>query len=88
MFSNPNQANKKGPEFETTYANTEQSIKVHFSALEVLLHQEAIISVLKFVQTLVTPPSSSTPPPALSLTTTESEEGLTAAELLKKQFGE
>ena len=50
------QANPRGPEFSTTYKNTEQTIKVKFTALEVLLHQEAILSIMAFAQNLVPPP--------------------------------
>nr|KAG5695914.1 hypothetical protein BaRGS_017352 [Batillaria attramentaria] len=52
------QANKKGPEFATTYANTEQSIEVTFSALELLLHQGAILSLLEFAQNIAPAPAS------------------------------
>ncbi|XP_067654011.1 intermembrane lipid transfer protein VPS13A-like isoform X3 [Haliotis asinina] len=45
-------ANKEGPEFLTTYKNTEQAITVVFSGLELLLHQGAIISLLEFAQKL------------------------------------
>ena len=55
------QANKKGPEFATTYRNTEKQISVNFSALEVLLHQEAILSLMAFAQKLM-PQSTPTPP--------------------------
>ena len=51
------QANKKGPEFPTTYNNTEQQVIIHFTALEVLLHLEAILSIIEFAQALVPPPS-------------------------------
>ena len=50
------QANPRGPEFSTTYKSTEQTIKVKFTALEVLLHQEAILSIVAFAQNLVPPP--------------------------------
>ena len=46
------QANKKGPEFATTYNNIEQKILVHFTTLEVLLHQEALLSIVEFAQVL------------------------------------
>ena len=45
-------ANKKGPEFETTYNNTEQKILVHFTTLEVLLHQEALLSIMDFAKVI------------------------------------
>lgn len=54
------QANKEGPEFLTTYKNTEQAITVVFSGLELLLHQGAIISLLEFAQKLQPPSSPAT----------------------------
>ncbi|KAK6178554.1 hypothetical protein SNE40_013319 [Patella caerulea] len=51
-------ANKAGPEFTTTYKNTEQSISVTFAALEMLLHQGAILNLLEFAQKLQPPPSA------------------------------
>ncbi|XP_064596383.1 intermembrane lipid transfer protein VPS13C-like [Liolophura sinensis] len=45
-------ANGDGPEFSTTYGNTEQSINVHFSALEVLLHLGALLGLMEFAQSL------------------------------------
>ncbi|XP_048251088.1 vacuolar protein sorting-associated protein 13A-like isoform X4 [Haliotis rufescens] len=53
-------ANKEGPEFLTTYKNTEQAITVVFSGLELLLHQGAIISLLEFAQKLQPPSSPAT----------------------------
>ncbi|KAJ8307900.1 hypothetical protein KUTeg_014547 [Tegillarca granosa] len=50
-------ANPDGPEFTTTYKNTEQTISVTFTALEVLLHQEAILSLMEFAEALQPPPS-------------------------------
>lgn len=55
------QANPDGPEFATTYANTEQSINVHFSALEVLLHLGALLGLMEFAQSL----QPNIPPPAV-----------------------
>ncbi|XP_041355806.1 vacuolar protein sorting-associated protein 13A-like isoform X2 [Gigantopelta aegis] len=43
-------ANKKGPEFDTVYGKTEQSIEVEFAGLELMLHQEAILSLMEFAQ--------------------------------------
>jgi len=52
---------KKHPELATRYRNTLQSLTVQFSALEVLLHQEAILNVLEVAQAFQTalekPPS-------------------------------
>ncbi|KAJ8307904.1 hypothetical protein KUTeg_014551 [Tegillarca granosa] len=50
-------ANADGPEFTTTYKNTEQTISVTFTALEVLLHQEAILSLMEFAEALQPPPA-------------------------------
>ncbi|XP_078330281.1 intermembrane lipid transfer protein VPS13A-like isoform X6 [Crassostrea virginica] len=45
-------ADPDGPDFKSTFENTEQTIDVRFSSLEVLLHQEALLSVLKFAAQL------------------------------------
>lgn len=61
-------ANTDGPEFATTYQKTEQKITVVFMALEVMLHQEAILSVMEYAQSLQPPPTK-TPaqePPAIN----------------------
>jgi hypothetical protein len=55
------QANLDGPEFASTHQKTEQAISVEFAALEILLHQGAILSVMEFAQRLQPPPSA--PPP-------------------------
>lgn len=55
IFSNCwlfDQADPEGPEFESTFENTEQKIGVTFTSLEVLLHQEALLSVMKFAAQL------------------------------------
>ncbi|XP_077862759.1 intermembrane lipid transfer protein VPS13A-like [Saccoglossus kowalevskii] len=46
-------ADKKSPEFYTTYEKTEQSIIVSFTALEVVAHLSAILGLLDFVDTVV-----------------------------------
>ncbi|XP_060551931.1 intermembrane lipid transfer protein VPS13A-like [Ruditapes philippinarum] len=48
-------ANTDGPEFATTYKKTEQSLNVEFSALELLLHQESILDLLVFAQSIQPP---------------------------------
>lgn len=53
------QANLDAPDFDIVYKNTEQSISVSFSMLELLLDQSAIIDLLQFVQKL-TPPEDTT----------------------------
>jgi len=54
------QANTDGPEFSTTYNNTEQKIDVTFTSLEVLLHQEALLHVLELVEKLKPAPKAET----------------------------
>ncbi|XP_056003796.1 intermembrane lipid transfer protein VPS13A-like isoform X2 [Ostrea edulis] len=49
---NFHKADPEGPEFATTFENTEQTIDVRFTSLEVLLHQEALLSVMKFAAQL------------------------------------
>ncbi|XP_060693948.1 vacuolar protein sorting-associated protein 13A isoform X1 [Hemiscyllium ocellatum] len=46
-------ANKDGPEFKTTYRNTEQLMKVNFSSLDVYLHSEALLSSIHFLMNLI-----------------------------------
>ncbi|XP_052264161.1 intermembrane lipid transfer protein VPS13A-like [Dreissena polymorpha] len=48
-------ANVDAPDFATTYKKTEQSLNVEFSALELLLHQEAILDLIVFAESLRTP---------------------------------
>ena len=55
VFESPNpdssfQVQKEHPEFATRFQSTLQALRVHFTALEVLLHQEAILSVLQVAQ--------------------------------------
>ena len=44
------------------YEGIEQKIKVHFTALELLLHQEALVSLMQFLQALQ-PPAKEKPLP-------------------------
>ena len=53
-------ANTDGPEFSTTYNNTEQKIDVTFTSLEVLLHQEALLHILELVEKLKPAPKTET----------------------------
>ena len=72
------QANRKGPEFATTYKNTEQQIRVNFSALEVVLHLEAILNLLEFVQKLQPAPPVEAPLTAESAVTAQAAPGSAA----------
>ncbi|ESO95114.1 hypothetical protein LOTGIDRAFT_160876 [Lottia gigantea] len=66
-------ADKKGPEFTSTYKSTEQAISVNFMALEVLLHQAAILNLMEFAQKLQPPPSDNKKP-ALAIEDSKKEE--------------
>ncbi|KAK7944308.1 hypothetical protein WMY93_000036 [Mugilogobius chulae] len=44
-----------GPSFQTEFANTEQTLKVNFSALDFLLHTKALLSTVNFMHN-ATPP--------------------------------
>ncbi|KAM3866103.1 LOW QUALITY PROTEIN: intermembrane lipid transfer protein VPS13A-like [Diretmus argenteus] len=50
-------ADKNGPEFKTQRSNTEQSIRVNFSSLDVHLHTEALLNAMNFLNSLL-PPSA------------------------------
>lgn len=52
MFLSWIQAQQKHPTFATTYENTLQKIDVDFSALELLLHQECILNLMEFGQSI------------------------------------
>ncbi|NXQ30935.1 VP13C protein, partial [Alaudala cheleensis] len=47
-------ADRNGPQFQTTFNNTEQMIQVTFSSLNLLLHTEALMSAVSFL-TAVSP---------------------------------
>ncbi|XP_018108372.1 vacuolar protein sorting-associated protein 13C isoform X2 [Xenopus laevis] len=42
-------ADTKGPHFQTTFENTEQTLKVFFSAVDLLLHSEALLTTISFL---------------------------------------
>ncbi|XP_035999665.1 vacuolar protein sorting-associated protein 13A isoform X1 [Fundulus heteroclitus] len=46
-------ADKNGPEFKSQHNNTEQSIKVMFSSLDVHLHTEALLHSINFLSNLL-----------------------------------
>jgi len=45
------QAQRRHPEFSTVYENTLQRISVEFSVLQVLLHEDAIASLIAVLET-------------------------------------
>uniref|UniRef100_A0AAV2LMA9 Vacuolar protein sorting 13 homolog C n=1 Tax=Knipowitschia caucasica TaxID=637954 RepID=A0AAV2LMA9_KNICA len=49
-------ADPSGPNFSTQFGNTEQTLKVEFSALDFLLHTKALLSTVNFLHSS-TPPS-------------------------------
>nr|XP_033776023.1 vacuolar protein sorting-associated protein 13C isoform X2 [Geotrypetes seraphini] len=46
-------ADRNGPEFRTFHDNTEQTIKVFFSALDLVLHTQALLSLINFLTSAV-----------------------------------
>uniref|UniRef100_K7FJM8 Vacuolar protein sorting 13 homolog C n=1 Tax=Pelodiscus sinensis TaxID=13735 RepID=K7FJM8_PELSI len=50
-------ADKNGPQFQSNFDNTEQTLKVAFSSLNLLLHTQALLSTINFLTSAV--PSSS-----------------------------
>ncbi|XP_071787909.1 intermembrane lipid transfer protein VPS13A-like isoform X9 [Asterias amurensis] len=50
---NYQKAEKKSPEFATTYQSTEQDITVKFTTLEIVAHSDAILNLTDFADTLV-----------------------------------
>ncbi|XP_053320973.1 intermembrane lipid transfer protein VPS13C isoform X2 [Spea bombifrons] len=42
-------ADKSGPRFQTTFENTEQTLKVAFSSMDLLLHSRALLSAISFL---------------------------------------
>ena len=57
--------------FVSDYNNTEQKLSAHFTALEVLLHQQAMCSLLQFAQSLqdALAPTPQSPQPLPGATT-------------------
>ena len=58
----------------TVHKKTEQSITVKFCALEVLLHQEAILNLLSFAQSLQPPEIKPGPTKSSDIKAGESEK--------------
>ncbi|XP_055872705.1 intermembrane lipid transfer protein VPS13C-like isoform X9 [Biomphalaria glabrata] len=50
LYINYLQADKKCPDFATTYQNIAQSITVEFSTLDIILHHGVLISLMQFAQ--------------------------------------
>ncbi|XP_076984207.1 intermembrane lipid transfer protein VPS13C isoform X2 [Tamandua tetradactyla] len=46
-------ADKNGPSFQTTFENTEQTLKVTFSSLNLLLQTQALLSSINYLTTIV-----------------------------------
>lgn len=54
LFNCPfHQADKKHPEFTTTFKSTLQSMKANFTGLQVVAHSEAILHLTEFADNLV-----------------------------------
>ncbi|XP_032873462.1 vacuolar protein sorting-associated protein 13A isoform X1 [Amblyraja radiata] len=62
-------ADRNGPEFSTTYNNTEQLIKASISSLDVHLHTESLLNTINFLESLIphseSKASSDEPVPAI-----------------------
>ncbi|XP_049761829.1 intermembrane lipid transfer protein VPS13C isoform X1 [Elephas maximus indicus] len=60
-------ADSDGPEFKTVHDNTKQRVKVSFSSLDLVLHLEALLSLMDFLSSAVpsSEPSSSEKEPEL-----------------------
>ncbi|XP_075064457.1 intermembrane lipid transfer protein VPS13C isoform X2 [Mixophyes fleayi] len=46
-------ADKNGPNFQTTFENTEQTLKVAFSSMDLLLHSQALLSAISFITEVI-----------------------------------
>ncbi|KAF4017408.1 hypothetical protein G4228_008862 [Cervus hanglu yarkandensis] len=46
-------ADKNGPSFQTTFEKTEQTFKVAFSSLNLLLHTQALLSSINYLTTII-----------------------------------
>ncbi|XP_069901006.1 intermembrane lipid transfer protein VPS13C isoform X2 [Globicephala melas] len=46
-------ADKNGPSFQTSFEKTEQTLKVAFSSLNLLLHTQALLSSLNYLTTII-----------------------------------
>ncbi|XP_042336914.1 vacuolar protein sorting-associated protein 13C-like, partial [Plectropomus leopardus] len=54
-------ADRMGPNFSTTYKNTEQMINVTFTSLDLMLHTEALLSTIDFLSAALSPGSVASP---------------------------
>jgi hypothetical protein len=56
------QAHRKHPEFATVYENTLRRVTAEFSAIQIHLHQDALLSVATLLQAFQTAIEKSQPP--------------------------
>uniref|UniRef100_A0A674A7F7 Vacuolar protein sorting 13 homolog A n=1 Tax=Salmo trutta TaxID=8032 RepID=A0A674A7F7_SALTR len=68
-------ADKNGPEFKSQYKNTEQSVTVNFSSLDVHLHTEALLNAMNFLNSLLPPTKEAVPSKEELPTIPEEDEG-------------
>ncbi|CAB1321661.1 unnamed protein product, partial [Coregonus sp. 'balchen'] len=68
-------ADKNGPEFKSEYKNTEQSVKVNFSSLDIHLHTEALLNAMNFLISLLPPTKEAAPSQEELPTIPEEDEG-------------
>uniref|UniRef100_A0A8C7Q7C0 Vacuolar protein sorting 13 homolog A n=1 Tax=Oncorhynchus mykiss TaxID=8022 RepID=A0A8C7Q7C0_ONCMY len=62
-------------EFKSQYKNTEQSVKVNFSSLDVHLHTEALLNAMNFLNSLLPPTKEAVPSKEELPTIAEEDEG-------------
>ncbi|XP_051053816.1 intermembrane lipid transfer protein VPS13C isoform X2 [Phodopus roborovskii] len=62
---------KNGPSFQTTFEKTEQTVKVAFSSLNLLLHTQALLSSLNYLTTIIPSDGENTGVVKETQTTTE-----------------
>uniref|UniRef100_A0A8C8RP73 Vacuolar protein sorting-associated protein 13C n=1 Tax=Pelusios castaneus TaxID=367368 RepID=A0A8C8RP73_9SAUR len=53
-------ADKNGPKFQSSFDNTEQTLKVAFSSLNLLLHTQALLSTINFLTAVIPSSNEST----------------------------
>ncbi|KAH0619803.1 hypothetical protein JD844_014073 [Phrynosoma platyrhinos] len=54
-------ANKNGPKFQTLFDNTEQTVQVAFSSLNLLLHTQALLSTINYLTAAIPTKSQDVP---------------------------
>ncbi|XP_042328008.1 LOW QUALITY PROTEIN: vacuolar protein sorting-associated protein 13C [Sceloporus undulatus] len=66
-------ANKNGPKFQTLFDNTEQTVQVAFSSLNLLLHAQALLSTINYLTAVIPTKSQDVPDTGRSQTQEEKQ---------------